>query len=146
MSAWWTSKKHIDLIVTAAIALKVIQPQDATETGQMLRRGNARSLENRYGDDMGQYRAEIEGYVFCPAPDENLPGVNIALRSYNYQSCETASYDDTDAAKFVERMARAIEAKLGMTENELWLAGRPYAHGVGGYWSYEEWPELVGAI
>jgi hypothetical protein len=144
MSAWWTSKKHIDLIVTSAIALKLVEPDNATETGKMLRMENARSLICRYNDEWSEYRPQIDDYVFRPAPDENLLGVFLALRSYGYQSCETVAYPTSTAGQFVERMSKAILVKLGLDEQGAMKAGQPYAHGENGYWSYEEWPELIG--
>jgi hypothetical protein len=48
MSAWWTSKRHIDLIVTAAISLGQISENEATSTGKMLREANALSLRTLY--------------------------------------------------------------------------------------------------
>ncbi len=143
MSAWWTSKKHVDLLVTAAIGLKVVQADDATETGKMLREENAVSLVTRYGDDMSGYQSDIDEYVFKPAPDENLGGVYIALHSYDYQACEGKEYDNSEAFKFVASLGAAIEAKLGQTHEQIFKAGEKYAHGPGGYWSVSEWETVT---
>lgn len=142
MSAWWTSKRHIDKIVTAAIGLGLISESEATATGKMLRAENAKSLLTRYSDDPEMYASDVDGYVFRADPDENLPAVHLALHSYDYQSCESDDYMDSEAARFVERWTEAITKKLGTTNEAIMELAEP-RHGDEGYWRINEWPDLL---
>lgn len=137
MSAWWTSKRHVDLIVTAAIALKVIEAEKAQATGKLLRLGNAQSLMERYGDSFEMYREDVDGYTFKPVPDENLLGIFVAVRSYDYQACETEDYRNTFPWKFCDDLCKAICAKLSLTHDEAYGLAKQnnYVHGENGYWS-----------
>ena len=51
MSAWLVSNKHIDLLVSAALAFKLVGRASATDVGKMLYEENVKSLNYRYGED-----------------------------------------------------------------------------------------------
>lgn len=143
MSAHLTSVRHIDLIVTAARGLGVISPGEETATGQMLRAENVRNLRNRYGTvGAGDTRLpDPMAYRWRPAPDENLAGVFLALRSYAYQSCDSDDYETTVSAAFVKRLTQAICHRLGTAIVDGLIAVAESAT----YWYVTEWDDIGGA-
>jgi len=119
MSAWLVSKQHIDVMVTASIALGITAKDDANETGEMLWQENCFSLMARYGD-----RYEMDGgtlpnpgeYVvagFEPAATENLVFVAKQVNCYAYQSCEHQGWPGSKSVGIVDKMLNAIALKLG---------------------------------
>lgn len=96
MPAWFVSKRHIDIIVTAAqkecLEYRHGDERDdpltvggANRLGKALWEENARSLDARYGERPDA--AGIDEYVFEKVVVDNGQ-VAKALNSYDYQTCE----------------------------------------------------------
>lgn len=103
MSAWFVSKRHIDILVTYAQERVKHDPLVETpdKLGAALWEENARSLDARYGE-----RPDVPEYTWEKVVAS--PGqVAKALSSYDYQTCEhdawqagTPIYDLTRAMAF----------------------------------------------
>jgi hypothetical protein len=148
MSAHLVSDRHIDKLVTAMIGLKVIERDDADSVGDAMWQENVRSLQEYYplhygdgGDAVGDL-PKLGSYKFEPAPDENLAGVHVAARGYNYQSCEHDDWESTNSRALNERLCAEIATKYGYGPEDdpksvrdaiQGLAGE--IHGDDGYWS-----------
>ena len=116
MSAWMVTKKHIDLLVTEAVALELeyefngrkIKLTKGIENSirQMLTDECRRSINYRYQEDTetGIYR--FKKYVEQTLTDE---AIAKQVRCYDYQACECPDYYETETRKFVE----ALSEKLG---------------------------------
>lgn len=113
MSAWLVTDRHIDLLVTAMIALDLIEPSDADRVGDVLWAENVKSLRWIYTDPGRHQPLPAPGsYRFVPAPDENLPSVYVAATSYRYQSCEHPTFPDSEAARLIRAFHAEVERRL----------------------------------
>lgn len=117
MSAWLVSKEHIDVLVTAAISLDVVQEEGASIVGNTLWQENATSLRYRY-EDADEYwdLPAPDAYKFEPRPVESLYYVNHQVHCFNYQACEHPEYEDSPAYLFVLAITHAMEEKLGLED------------------------------
>ena len=117
MSAWLVSKRTIDCLTTASIALGIAEKSEADEFGEMLLAENCRSLMARYDDryekdggdlpDPGTYRYE-------PYGTEDLYFVTKQVDCYDYQACEHPDYAKSRACAVVEELLRRIPVALGL--------------------------------
>lgn len=127
MSAWLVTKEHIDVLVTAGIALGVVNPdEDPDAVGGTLWVENADSLRYRYADaaeawDLPTYAT----YKFGPAPIEDLAFIHVQNQCYAYQSCEHPGWDHSVAHRFTELLNAAIAKKLHLSVEDVELHSPP---------------------
>jgi hypothetical protein len=114
MSAWFVTEKHINVIVTAAIALDVIDEGLAQETGRELWGENAKSLIFRYGTD-SKLADAVGDYQFKPEPTEDLIFIYKQVRCFNYQACEDPGYETSPSSALVEKLCARILEVTGLT-------------------------------
>lgn len=122
MSAWIVSKRHIDLLVSAAIAHKLIDREDADETGRMLWRECLTSVAYRYPNDADGERpgpvafrdADVDAYTWEPYAVEDPYLVLKQAHCYDYQSCEHPGYADSSASNLMDALCEAIDASADL--------------------------------
>jgi hypothetical protein len=104
MSAWIVSPNHISHLVAGAIRLGVIEQADATKVGRMLTNANKRSIRARYGEH-DEWAARVKTYNYW-TPREQISDASLCkqVHCYDYQTCEFASYEQSDAYRFVTKM------------------------------------------
>jgi hypothetical protein len=118
MSAWIVSKKHIDLLVTAALSAKYMTPaggdeRQPSELGLMLWVENHKSVNSRYSETRMP-----EGYKFTRFPGKIDPIVVLKqIACYEYQSCEHDTWKTSEAFKFCQALTtEMINALPGYSE------------------------------
>lgn len=147
MSAFVVDKAHINALVNAGLAVRykpmhwydkdgghVLQPDNADEVGQMLLDECIRSVGYRYQNDSittlpGRSDAEyILLFKFKLSYDLLPPVVILKLIScYEYQSCETDDWKDSEAYAFCQALRSATISRLpGYDEAP---------------WEFTEWPQ-----
>nr|WP_313315650.1 hypothetical protein [Dietzia maris] len=118
MSAWVAGKDQIDLIVDAALAVSVRDPdtgvvlEDGTALGRELLRENVASVLYLYEGrvsvgDKRAYRALVEEYVFEECPEPRGPWregevAAAAVSSLAYQSCEHPGWSGSRAQRVLD--------------------------------------------
>jgi xylose isomerase len=108
LSAWIVSKKHIDYVVTAAIAAELIPGSMADTTGRVLWGENVRSVAYRYSNhDHTAEAAEVAEYTWAETPVLTGGALAKTLGCLNYQSCERPDWETTEASKLIERLRPA---------------------------------------
>lgn len=138
MSAWLVSKEHIDVLVTAAISLGLVEEDLASNVGNGLWQENAKSLRYRYDDADEFWDLPVDGgYSFEPRPVESLFYVNHQVHCYNYQACEHPDYRGSSARRFVEEIIAAMEEKLHLSDDAIF--GHP--EGEKATWGVEVRPD-----
>ncbi len=149
MSAYFLPKTHIDLLVSAAVewslwarlpdvgppaSLGQIAPAHADAIGRTLWTENAASVRRRYGlssagEEACAYRELIAGYRWTRWTGIDPAAVIGFVRCYDYQSCEHAAWQASDARDFsIRLMAEAAERLAKATLGEAsypWLAADP---------------------
>lgn len=140
MSAWIVSKRHIDHIVTAAIARELIAPSEADETGEMLWRECLRSVSYRYPDDKdGEWPGhrvrvyDVDTYCWRETPALDDLWLIRTLECYAYQSSEHPEWTDSEAYRLFGRLR-------GTCVGELDQSGRS-SEDKDGWWGWKEWPD-----
>ena len=125
MSAWLVSETHVAAIVTAAAEAGLTipsRPDTLDAIGRELFAENMRSLRHCYGDaDADEFWGEGDklavGYKHhhvTVAPFVLLK----ALACYDYQACETPTYEASEAASLTGALRAATLAQLGMTDDQ----------------------------
>lgn len=135
MSAFVVNPEHINAMVDLALTNQPgpsfhywhegsgsheVTMETRHETARMLLRENIESVAARYPDDD---RSMLPGPFPTPDPDEHqhvvrpgtLPNPVEALkliRCYEYQSCEHAGWESSEAAAFCKFLTGAMIAKL----------------------------------
>lgn len=125
MSAWLVSKRHIDCLTTAAIALGVTTKDEATEFGDMLWQENCRSLMARYGEKHiadGGDLPDPRSYNFEPYYTEDLYFVAMQIDCYDYQACEHVEYGESSARQSIDAMRGEIEKTLRLAMETIRLS------------------------
>ena len=112
MSAWIVSKGLIDCLVQAGIVEGLVTVAEADAFGQMLWHENHLSIEARYGDEPNTPTYKFTG-VEAPL-DDGI--VYSQVRCYDYQTCEHAGYEASDAHRFVQALSERLEARRGTDE------------------------------
>jgi hypothetical protein len=119
MSAWLVSTEHIDVLVTAGIALGLVAEDDATEFGDMLWQENVASLRYRYGDAETFWQLPEPGwYQFSPRAVEDLFYVAKQAHCYGYQACEHPGWEQSRSAAFIYALEDEIAAKTGVRADQ----------------------------
>lgn len=107
------SRRHIDYLVTAVIALQdrlapfQFTDKSPDELGRMLWRECLASVAYRYPDDSDGERpgppgfrdADVGTYTYTPAPVLTDGALAKTLGCYRYQSCEHPGWNDSEAGK-----------------------------------------------
>lgn len=102
MSAWIVSKKHIDVLVAAALGMEGVEPN---ALGKMLWEENHKSINYRYSEKNAAPAYEFE----VPTTVELTPGlIAKQIACYEYQSCEHLGWEDSKARKFCEDLKRSL--------------------------------------
>jgi hypothetical protein len=136
MSAFVVSTTHIDTIVSAAIdlelfaarmdhgALERVCHETARAFGKMLLAENVCSVVHRYRliSSIEAFDAAelVETYEFRYRPCVRAGVAAKALDCFDYQSCETDTYETSLAYAFTCRMARALNKHLNGYEAAPW--------------------------
>jgi len=140
MSAWIVNREHIDVMLRAGFAYGVkgwggnlcwegggegdreLTHESADEVGRILWRENLRSIEARYPDTVenGDYPGPIdfeadqtETYTyrdpgFIPSAGETFQAVGC----FEYQSCETDDWRESEAYRFCQALVDVTAAAL----------------------------------
>jgi hypothetical protein len=95
------------------VVVKYILDDDSEEplpvsVGKKLHKANVDSLIARYGEE---YKDCVFKYV-CAKKTYTIPELTIAVRSFNYQSCEVPNYDSTDTWKLIDELRAVLGSKL----------------------------------
>lgn len=131
MSAFIVGHDHIDALLTFATAEQAtsngveITTANATEIGRILLTENERSVSHRYpgdGDLPGTIGEEAAGYTFRPVTGVLAPLVILkACECFDYQSCETDDYRESEACRIVDVIrSRAISRLPGYSDARGW--------------------------
>jgi hypothetical protein len=120
------SKEHIDVLVTASIALGIIPKDEADMTGIQLWDENWKSINSRYPDTIDDHESipgpisfrpeHIAEYTFDPRPTEDLIYVYKQAGCYGYQSCEHDEWKDSTAFRITGEIETEILKHTGLTE------------------------------
>lgn len=130
MSAWMVNKEHIDVLVSGAVAFKLVEPTDAEQTGKMMWAENLASINYRYPDTIDDTTnipgpCEFEGietvaaYTFEPRSIEDPAFLLKQLHCYDYQSCEHHEWKQSNSFALVEQMIAKVEEITGKTAEDL---------------------------
>lgn len=151
MSAYIVSEDHIDYLVTAAIELGTnggyglywqdqrVTRNNATAFGAMLLRENIASVQRRYSDT--EY-ADLPGPLVTPFVSEytyrrfsaspfsghdldTIVQVLKAVSCYEYQSCEHAGWEMSDAKRACDQIRSGYIYRLPGYEDAEWEVYRP---------------------
>lgn len=140
MSAWIVDEAHIDVLIDCALQFGAEYPGSTfsyyhegerhavitsrTETGAMLLTENIRSVGYRYQDSADTHNLwpNLPGPMPNPDPDEyryrptgrtfSAGEAFKALGCFEYQSCETPDWAESEAHAFCEAAREAIQARL----------------------------------
>ncbi len=102
MSAWIVSKAHIDALVTALVAAKLVKPALVNSTGAMLWAENYKSVNARYGE-----RDSAPEYTYASRPT-NAGELYQAIHCYKYQSCEHRDWDGSRSHRLMQSLEDTI--------------------------------------
>ena len=130
MSAFIVSKKHIDALVTFAIATEYgqhirVQGEEGydvelgnhltpDEIGQILWDENFRSVNHRYDSSDKAERYTFRSLIHKPAQ------IIKACHCYDYQACETDDYEFTLAHRIIEAIIESAAHKVEGYEAAAW--------------------------
>ena len=108
MSAWSTNGRHNAIVADGLAVFAIIEPtrEAVEEAYAKLAAANERSLNARYGDNLEEQAATRYGYV---PGGEVTPGQLLGLaHSWVYQSCEHATFVDSEEHRMVAALIDAI--------------------------------------
>lgn len=122
MSAFMVSRRHIDYLVTAAVARELTTNPD--ETGRMLWRECLASLAYRYPDDGDGGRpgpvsfrdGDVETYTWTAATTPTPAALHSLIRCYCYQSCEHPQWEESQACFLMEVLDGPVQHEEIETE------------------------------
>lgn len=132
MSAYVVDKAHIDALVKAALGQrqdfrywhneehKRVDSNNAEEIGAMLWNENVRSVSYRYpSDSLESLPGRIDSpwltpytYSFMRTPYREPVAVLKAIDCYEYQSCETPDWEQSEAFAFCRALRRHVIGRL----------------------------------
>ena len=126
MSAFMVPIEHIRAMVNAGLNVEygpmtwltagVLMPSTAEQVGAMLFAENQRSVNYRYNEH------EIEEhYTHGPSSLRSPLEILLAIACYEYQSCETPDWEQSEAAAFCRklRMHRIVQ-RPGYGDAQAW--------------------------
>ena len=140
MSAWLVSKKHIDIIITAALFAnrgntfrwyfegkwRELRLDNADEIGQMLINQNADSVGTKYESTPstelpGDIDNAILPYHYSrPAGDVTAIQAVKLINSYQYQASETGDWLKTESFKFTQSLKETLITMLKGYDEAPW--------------------------
>ena len=125
MSAWVLPDEHINVIVSYFTKrntfdglwlelegqYQYLNKDTAPKLAQILYAENIRSINSRYNEETSN---EYMGYEYIPQARDvySVPEIAQALSSYDYQSCETEDYHESEAAKIINLMRKQLLNEL----------------------------------
>ena len=111
MNKYTVSKKNIDLMIHGLeLATGEKTPEEKNILGQILWDENFKSVNHRYSEKSISPKYEFTN----PVRPYSLYEIYKTCRCYNYQSCETKEYDDSEAKAIIDKIYLYIENSLGM--------------------------------
>lgn len=112
MSAFMCTDKHISSMVNQ------LDEDEATRKalGEILHRANVVSLIARYGDKEDSFDA----FKFDPTSKVSPVQAIKNCHCFDYQACEDAGYETSEAKKIVDRVVAAACRKLPGYEAAAW--------------------------
>lgn len=117
MSAWIVSKAHVDVLVQAGIneGLVLLSPGTPTAVGRMLWTENHVSVNYRYDET-----TEVPNYEFrgVEAPLDDVAVIK-AISCAEYQSCEHAAWEESEACRYLDNLSERIATRLGVSRDDL---------------------------
>lgn len=148
MSAYMVHEEHINVMIWAAVELAsprdtgpVFRYADAmgntqqlssldagsmTRAGQMLVEANAESMAARYGEHDHSYPYQ---YQRPKRTDWTAVDVLGALSCYEYQACETGTFETSEAGRFCEALRNGLINRLPGMNTAPWEIGPETAPG-----------------
>lgn len=114
MSAYIVSRKHIAALAHFMVAEKVWDLPEAAAMATTLMQENIRSVAYRYPNDPPVSEPEFKRAEILAAP--LVPPLHVLSACYclEYQSCETADYEQTEGARVLHRIiSNAVHALPG---------------------------------
>lgn len=138
MSAWMVTKTHIDVLVTAALAIEQgglsyfwkgswrradFTRQD--EVGKMLWSENYRSVAHRYPDDLELPGAYLDGpgiddYTYVRQEKRDPVTVLKTIDCFEYQSCEHDEWEQSEAWAFCKYLRLTVITTLPGYQEAPW--------------------------
>lgn len=119
MSAWIVSKKHIDLLVTAAQSAKYMRVEDPTALGTLLWAENHKSVNARYSEE-----SVTPPYRFARFPGKVDPIVVLkSIHCYQYQACEHDGWKESEACKLMTELEGEMISALPGYDAAPWGIG-----------------------
>lgn len=103
MSAWIVSKNHIDVLVDAIKKLGLSR-KSHNEIGELLWKENHRSVNFRYHEHTVTPEYEFKSVPRLVPLTETIKQVHC----YDYQTCETDDYRETEAGKLMSRLLAVL--------------------------------------
>lgn len=119
MSAWLVSKRHVDAVVSTAIAHRAIDRSEADVTGSMLWGANADNLAYLYSD-LDDDERNPGPYRFDPYPIEDPDVAHKAVQCLDYQSCDQKAWNESLAGRLLATLAETIAASIGTTPDGMY--------------------------
>lgn len=142
MSAYMVHEEHINVMVWAATNLAAprgsgpvfsyipgpgahpekisrLDRDSLTRAGQMLVDANAASIRARYDEEA----AGIYTYTRPKRTDWTAVDVLSALSCYEYQACETGTFETSEAGRFCEALRRGLISRLPGMDAAPWGIG-----------------------
>jgi hypothetical protein len=144
VSAFMVSNATLDVIVQGATKREYGSPfayyyagawhipaEDPSAFGRLLAAQNVTSLVARYGPDEAEHYEAPRSYRYrAPRNPEPLPGVLAkALACYEYQSCEDAGWETSEAHAAVMALAHGLLSRLAGYEAAEWDNSDEKVHG-----------------
>ena len=128
MSAFLLDDHHLNALVFWADCYGLIgksqrDPATCAAAGKMLLRQNVDSLIARYGDDPCDFAEVLASYEYRVTSLLPMLKPVYLLKlcdCYDYQACETEDYDESAAARFVNRLRKYAIMNLPGYDQALW--------------------------
>lgn len=124
MSAFQVSNNTIDLVVQAAYKYRICTKRERTLFGRTLWMVNRQSLAERYGDTeptLAMAEAAYPAFTSFPRKFKRL-AVHGAIACFQYQSCESASWFDSETRRLLDIVAEKNAVKAGKRPVTEWVA------------------------
>ena len=126
MSAIIVSSQHIDYLISAAVAYRVIHSisDDLHITRTVLERENARSVGERYGEPATAENIPAREVKLLPATEIAPVKVLKAIQFYAYQTCESPWWRNEvnmcEAQRFCEALRNEAIRRLPGYDDVPW--------------------------
>lgn len=112
MSAFIVSKEHIDAMLTPLQSYS--SDDELSEMGNTLWQENYKSVNYRYREN--EFAPE---YRFVSNMQSNVQVLKLC-NCYDYQSCETNTYKDSEAYKIVNSIRKIVSSDLDGYDEAEW--------------------------